>query len=46
MYYFRVSNRRETGGRGQNKGEAGKFRHKMINGEGTINGEVSKNLQS
>ena len=26
-------------------GETGKFRHKMINGEGAINGLVGKNLQ-
>ena len=46
MYYSRVSNRRGAGGEGSRiNGEAGKFRHKMINGEGAINGEFGKNLQ-
>ena len=47
MYYSRVSNRRGQGrGKGRINREAGKFRHKIINGEGAINEEVGKNFES
>ena len=43
MYYSRVSNRKKGREGSRINGETGKFRHKMINGNGAINGEVDKN---
>ena len=43
MYYSRVSNRKKGREGSRINGETRKFQHKMINGEGAINGEVDKN---